>query len=235
MRVLSWNIRHGGSPGRDASILAALVAHDADIVILSEYRTGRPTLRSGLEGRGWTWTYAAEAGATTNVVLVASKRPLLVALSAHQPAARHRWVEVEVPVSNLRLLGVHIPGSNDRWDKRAFWEATLSYAMENAERQALIIGDLNTGLPADAQGTPFTLSGSFAQLSTLGWVDLWRDFHAGRPTEFTWYSTAGNGFRVDHAFASPALRPHVREARYSHAERLTSASDHSILTVDIDR
>jgi endonuclease/exonuclease/phosphatase family metal-dependent hydrolase len=52
--------------------------------------------------------------------------------------------------------------------------------------------------------------------------------------EFSWYSTRGNGFRIDHAFLSPALAARAGEIRYSHDERFTGLSDHSALILDLD-
>ena len=51
--------------------------------------------------------------------------------------------------------------------------------------------------------------------------------------EFTWYSHAGSGFRIDHAYLSPALLARLAAARYSHAERELRVSDHSVLVVDL--
>ena len=39
MRLLAWNIRQGGG-SRLVSIVTALVRHDADVLVLSEYRGG---------------------------------------------------------------------------------------------------------------------------------------------------------------------------------------------------
>ena len=39
MRVLAWNIRQGGG-ARLAGIAAAIAAHDADVLVISEYRGG---------------------------------------------------------------------------------------------------------------------------------------------------------------------------------------------------
>jgi len=48
------------------------------------------------------------------------------------------------------------------------------------------------------------------------------------------YSTRGNGFRIDHAFLSAALVGRAGAIRYSHDERLTGLSDHSVLLLDLD-
>ena len=44
----------------------------------------------------------------------------------------------------------------------------------------------------------------------------------------------GNGFRIDHAFLSPALAARAGDVEYSHDERLRGLSDHSALILDLD-
>jgi len=62
---------------------------------------------------------------------------------------------------------------------------------------------------------------------------LWRRrYPDGR--EFSWYSTRGNGFRIDHAFLSPVLAGRAGAIRYSHDERTSGLSDHSALLLDLD-
>lgn len=75
---------------------------------------------------------------------------------------------------------------------------------------SLIIGDFNTGLPVDGEGTPFECEDSFARLLTMGWHDAWR-LKNGSHREFSWYSHAKrrNGFRLDHALVSDPLRDRV--------------------------
>jgi len=59
---------------------------------------------------------------------------------------------------------------------------------------------------------------------------LWRRQHS-EVRDYTWYSSAGNGFRLDHAFASPAAASAVAGVWLDHAPRLSGASDHSAVVV----
>jgi exodeoxyribonuclease-3 len=36
------------------------------------------------------------------------------------------------------------------------------------------VGDFNTGLPIEAEGTPFVYSEKMAELQDIGWIDVWR-------------------------------------------------------------
>ena len=101
------------------------------------------------------------------------------------------------------------------------------------------MGDWNTGAHRlDETGKTFVCAEHFAKLSSLGWTDLWRHHNSGA-TEWTWYSrlkggVRGNGFRLDHAFATPSLRSRITSCKYSHAERDAGISDHSMLIVEVE-
>ena len=53
MRILTWNIRHGGG-ARVPRILAGLDRHRLDIAVLTEYRhnSGGEAIRTGLRAMG---------------------------------------------------------------------------------------------------------------------------------------------------------------------------------------
>lgn len=94
------------------------------------------------------------------------------------------------------------------------------------------MGDYNTGLAEDTQGAPFVGPQYMQELVDLGWTDTWRYTH-GSFSGYSWYSTKGNGFRIDHVFVAPALKGNILESYFSHQERLNGLSDHSILVVEI--
>lgn len=157
-----------------------------------------------------------------------------------------RWLDVDFPEYGFGIGVLHVlcsapkvrdgrPGEA----KTRFWDAVLRAAGERSHEPFLLVGDFNTGMHrVDELGKTFVCAGHFARLSSSGWSDMWRHHNPG-PTEWTWYSrfkggARGNPFRLDHAFASPSLRPRVTACRYSHAEREAGASDHSVLIVGVE-
>jgi len=96
-----------------------------------------------------------------------------------------------------------------------------------------MIGDFNTGLDLDAQGTPFKFSNYMSHLLNLGWVDVWRDMNPEK-IEYSWYSNMGNGFRLDYLYSTYGMRGAVIEVNYHHTERMNRCSDHSIITAMIE-
>jgi exonuclease III len=101
-----------------------------------------------------------------------------------------------------------------------------------------MLGDFNAGASGvDADGYRFRAGKAFTSLVAVGLVDLWRRQH-GDAREHTWFSHPGpagpgRGFRIDHAFASPAVADRMTGCRYDHEVRERRLSDHSLLVVDL--
>jgi exonuclease III len=72
IKLLSWNIRHGGWTA--APLAPAIAAHDPDLIVLSEYRVERSaSLIEQLGSLGWP--HLAESGVTgiSNGVAIVSR------------------------------------------------------------------------------------------------------------------------------------------------------------------
>jgi exonuclease III len=226
--LLAWNIRQGGG-SRLGGIVAALARYDADAVVLSEYRsrTG-PALRSALESLGYRHASATEPPRGRNGVLIASRRPVRdrgpLSTRVDEP---YRMLEVEV--AGLRLIGVYMPYM---LGKVPYWEAVLRAAPRRRSESALILGDFNTTRHfVDEAGALCRTSDYMDRIEQRGFRDLYRHLQPDA-RDYSWYSSAGNGFRIDHAFGSDRLRARVAGVHYSHDERLGGLSDHSILVVE---
>lgn len=244
MKLLTWNICHGGSKRRLPMIAAHLIEQAVDVVVLTEFRPSKGFgLLNRLRESGYTLQYATDPPAGGNGLLMAARVGAhrideTVLLSGAIPQ-RRLSVQIRHPLP-VTLLAVHVPGADDSWGiqgKEAFWRALISWAHEHVGERAVILGDLNTGLDADAEGTPFRCGELMRELLDLGWVDAWRRLHGPEARDFTWWSrtqTGGrNGFRLDYAFISPALAPSLQRAEHVHQVREDGASDHSMLVVEL--
>src|SRR5258708_25773288 len=78
MRLLAWNIRQGGG-SRVARIADALTRHEADILVLSEYRGGESAKRllGALNTLGYAYVTALAPPPRFNGVLIAARCPFL--------------------------------------------------------------------------------------------------------------------------------------------------------------
>lgn len=232
MRVFAWNIRQGGGR-RLAAITAAIAGHDADIVVISEFRGGESgmRLRGALAALGYIFSTASSPPAGRNGVLIAARLPLRDD-GPLDPALPEPCRLLRVEIGGVRLCGVYMP---NLLAKVPYWEALIaSLAAESLSAAGLAIGDFNTcrayvDEPGAIDGTAYFLD----RIAAIGFCDLWRErYPEGR--EYSWYSTRGNGFRIDHAFLSAALMGRAGEIRYSHDDRRVGLSDHAPLLLDLD-
>lgn len=254
MRFLTWNIQSGGG-NRISSIVDEIAKLEPDVVALTEVRHGNfDSLRRSLHQRGYHHVETTCSPGSTNSVLVASRLPLKAVDEsiAHDP---ERWLPVEIVGADLHILCVHIPGGTDnKFDanglgmsgkkrKELLWDEVLAYARRHKNQHAILLGDFNTGLPEDAQGTPFVLSDYIRVLRLEKYVDAWRQRNP-KAREYTWYtkrknketstSEDYNGFRLDYIFVSPKLRDCVVDTRHVHDVRVNKISDHAIVIADVD-
>ena len=227
MRIHTLNIRAGGGL-RVPSIVGSLVAHDADVTVLSEYRTGSSGTQLGqlLAAAGYIHQIHNHPAPRTNSVLLASRLPLApVETSEHGHRVAAAWI------GDILVVALYLPLNRD---KVTFWREHLRPLADRFEdTRAVLIGDFNTGDARDREVvTPFYAEAELEQLLAGGWTDAWRSLNEHR-REYTWFSTASNGFLLDHAYLSPRLRHSLLDAQLSHREREGRVTDHSALIVDI--
>jgi exonuclease III len=241
MRILSWNILHGGGPARLPEIILSLLRHEPDLVVLTEFRTTRGSqIRAALADHGLPHqlTSHPQRNDPCNGMLMASRLPIEAAPSP--PDFAGRWLEARLPALNVHLLGVHVPDDTRPTDKAAYWQAILRLARTRHGENCLILGDFNTGRRYQdgpvAGPRRASITGCEALLGTLlslGYVDAWRRLNPDA-REFSWVSAAGDARRIDTAYLSPALVPLLQTAVYSHFERHSSFSDHAPLLLELD-
>ena len=229
MRLLAWNIRQGGG-SRLARIADALSRHEADILVLSEYRGGEAAvrLRAAIETLGYRYATPLAPPPGRSGVLIAARCAFgdrgEVDGGLPEP---YRIVAVEFPA--FRLVGIYMP---NLLAKVPYWE-TLIATLSKTGGHALAVGDFNTCRPyLDEAGAIDRTAHYMDKMAEIGFYDLWRRRNP-EVREHSWFSTRGNGFRIDHAFLSDALAVHTGTICYSHEERLAGISDHSPLILEL--
>jgi exonuclease III len=140
----------------------------------------------------------------------------------------YRIIGAEFPA--FRLVGVYMP---NLLAKVPYWEALIAELRETGG-SALAVGDYNTCRPyLDEAGAIDRTAHYMDRIAEIGFCDLWRRRNP-ELREYSWFSTRGNGFRIDHAFLSDALAIRAGPIRYSHDERLSGLSDHSPLIIKLE-
>jgi exodeoxyribonuclease-3 len=229
MRILVWNICCGG--GRRVEAIAAAAARYApDLAVLTEFRDGKTgsQLRAALAGQGLGHQLATNSPPRRNGILVAAGFPVEVESALQSP-----WDEagriLPVRAGGLSIVACYFP---QRHEKNAVYDYLESISASLLGQPCLLLGDFNTGLHRmDEDRATFIAEDRFRGLLDLGWTDAWRTLHPSA-REYSWYSRAGRGFRIDHVLASPSAIAHGVVARYSHLEREQRVSDHSSLVIE---
>jgi exodeoxyribonuclease III len=248
VKITAWNIQNGGG-NRIAGITESLAAVDADVCVLSEYTRGSsPRLASSLANHGYEYIAHTEPEGFWGGVLIASRTPLQPG-SVNSCPSSDRWLHVVVEGSEVEICGAYIP-NRERSDteKAEYWEWLIEMGRGLLDRAVLVCGDFNTGLPnADYDGRALPSAELMQVMLDSGWVDVWRRDHPN-DAQHSWWSAAGNGFRIDHAFASPSAarlcqqvhyvtevngRCVVHPSRAAHDCGLGPLSDHSMLVVEL--
>lgn len=230
MKLITLNIRQGGGK-RTGQLLDYLIEKDADLIVLTEYRDNASggLIRSELSRVGLTFFASPKSVENQNSVAIASKIPFeQYEFPSLSESDRHR-------VIGARLLGINIVGVYFPLGpaKQSLYDFFLENELGDFAAEAMIFGDFNTGLHfQDETKATFKLADRFAALPSKGFIDAWRTRNPER-REFSWYSNAGNGFRLDHAFCSESVNTKIQEIEYDHSPRECKITDHSALIVEI--
>lgn len=156
----------------------------------------------------------------------------------------------------VEIVCVHVPNAANGWVKVETLQAIRSGLAGAPRGPRVLCGDLNTPRRELPDGEVLSFArdsrgrlrpdrgpewdaaelGVVPGLRDLGYQDAFRALHgyAHREPSWTWQRVAGHsgGWRLDHLFASEALRPTA--ARYHHDWRDEGLSDHSALEVDLE-
>ena len=231
MRLVSWNILQGGGR-RLADILDALSGWNCDLVTLQEVRSSHVAeIADHLAGLGLRHSYMSSVGSKSeNGIFLAARDPIDGGDFIQDRSGLCHILEAEV--SGMSLLPVHFP---QKAAQIPLFEAILQDTESLLSLDALLIGDLNCGIPfEDSTAKTFVNAARFQALKEAGWVDIYRAKNGPDARDYSWISPrSGRGFRYDHALASPSFAKQVDRVFYDHTVRENGLSDHSALLVDL--
>jgi len=235
MRILTWNILHGGGRNRIPRLLMAMLDLRPDLVVVTEARRRfAGQLAAGLADGGLAHALLPDAPDGVNGVLLVSRQPLRGVARPELPAClAHRWLEASVPDLGLTLAGVHLAESSRQPEHAEGWRALLRIARERRDERFVVAGDLNTWRAGAAGRRRSGAQGvNLGRLSALGYADAWETVEGDDPGT-TWGRGLGGSFRLDYVVVSGALRGGLRSAEVAHAEGAERLSDHAALVVEL--
>ena len=203
----------------------------ADLLVLTEFKSGAlgDELRELLAHEGYSHFLSHPQGTFSLGTAIASRQSI-TAVELPIPAAAEPWRSLGVAIDGIEMFGFYFPLKEA---KPLYWDWLLNNAEKIRDSNAVLLGDFNTGkIRIDEAGETFDCQEQHEALEKLGFVDTWRSsYPKGR--DYTWYSSAGNGFRLDYIWASPRLAPRIQRVWHDHEVRLTLSTDHSTVVADI--
>ncbi|MDK9716146.1 MAG: endonuclease/exonuclease/phosphatase family protein [Sulfuritalea sp.] len=239
LRIATQNINWGGEPSapgcdggpRLVRLVPLLVKLDSDVLVLTEFKSGvlGDELRERLAQMGYMHFLSHPQAPNCLGTAIASRRPITPA-ELPVPSATEPWRSLGIAVSGIEIFGFYFPL---REAKSLYWDWLLNNAALLADRNILLLGDFNTGrIRIDEAGETFDCQDQHEKLEQLGFTDTWRSaYPKGR--DYTWYSSSGNGFRLDYIWASPRLAPAIQRIWHDHDARITLSTDHSTVIADV--
>ena len=109
MKLLTWNIRHGGGT-RIARIVEEISAYDADVIALTEFRDRPGTaLHAALLERGWPYFETTNPTGNVNGIAAFSRTPMRRTRSCPAPPdGFDRWLDIDLPEYGFGIGVLHI-------------------------------------------------------------------------------------------------------------------------------
>ena len=243
LRVLSYNIRHGGK-GREEALAQVIRACRADIVVLQEATD--PAVVAQLARANDMAQYESRAGESLGFI----SRNRVRSFGWHKPrVSRHAFLEIELE-DDARVFGVHLSAVHAAWTERRRMEelrALLRSIARHQEGFHVLTGDFNTLAPGellDFRKLPgrlralVWLSGGNVRWRTIqiildgGYVDGFRTLHpevAGLT-----FPTWDPHVRLDYVFVPTRYAARLQSCEVMDVPRARDASDHLPLLSVVD-
>ena len=238
MRIVFWNIMHGGG-SRAGAIVEQILAWNPDIVALAEFRGTQPsrTIAASLHSAGLVHQLSTVNAdePTWNALLLASRFELERVSREADPEPHYLWLHGKAKFKLAFHIGVVLVPLGTQWYE--YLDATVKVAEDGQFGPGIIIGDTNcalTGLDEDTEYSADFKERFVAPMFEHGWRDAFRAFHPHEDAP-TWFSTYGNGFRLDHAYANSDLQPYVTSCAHDwgRAWNGKKLSDHAAILLDL--
>jgi endonuclease/exonuclease/phosphatase family metal-dependent hydrolase len=244
LRLLSYNIRYGGS-GHEQALTAVISAAAPDLVILQE--ATKPDVVEQVARATGMAQWGSRRGQSLGFM---SRRPVVHA-EWHKPrVSRHAYLEVVPQGCEWRAFGVHLSAVHAAWtERRRTYElrALLAAIGRRQPGPLALVGDFNTLAPGellDIRKLPHRLralvwlSGGRIRWRTIqaildaGYVDAFR--HLKPDIVGNTFPTWDPHARLDYLFVPGGVLAQVRSCDIVNDTATADASDHFPLLAELD-
>lgn len=244
LKLLSYNIRHGGA-GREALIAAAIRSAQPDLVVFQEATQPQVIERLARDTGMEQW------GTQPRESLGFISRRAVAHVSWHKPrVSRHAFMEIVPAGTAWRIFGVHLSAVHAAWtEHRRVYElrALLAAIARHQPGPHALVGDFNTlapgelldirKLPARLRALVWISGGdirwrTIATILEAGYRDVFREQH---PDEVgSTFPTWDPHIRLDYLFVPGPFAGHVQECAVHDSSDVRRASDHLPLSAVIE-
>ena len=243
LRLLSYNIRHGGS-GREDALSVVIRAAAPDVVVFQE--ATKPAVIERLAADTGMAHWGSRRGESLGFI---SRLPLDHVEWVKPRVSRHAFLQVVPAGASWRIVGVHLSAVHSAWtEARRTYElrALLLAIQQHQHGPHVLVGDFNTLAPGellDIRQLPARLralvwlSGGRIRWRTIQsvldarYVDAFRHLHADIVgyTFPTWSPHA----RLDYVFVPEPCVKRVSRCEVLCPEQVRVASDHFPLLAEL--
>jgi endonuclease/exonuclease/phosphatase family metal-dependent hydrolase len=236
LRILSYNIRHGGK-GRESALAAVIRSCEPDIVVLQEATIAASVERIAKDAGMAQWASRRE----TSLGFL-SRHPVASYGWHKPPISRHAFLEIQPAGSETRVFGVHLSAVHAAWTESrrvVEFRALLKAIARHQHGFHVLTGDFNTLAPGellDLRKLPgrlralVWLSGGKVRWRTIqmvldgGYVDAYRSTHT-KDAGFT-FPTWDPHVRLDYLFVPRKYVGQLRSCEVIDVPGMREASDH---------
>jgi endonuclease/exonuclease/phosphatase family metal-dependent hydrolase len=243
VRLLSYNIRYGGS-GREEALTTVIRAAAPDVVVFQE--ATKPEVIEHLAASTGLTHWRTRRGES----LACMSREPLEHVSWHLPrVSRHAFLEIVPAGQRWRIFGVHLSAVHAAWtERRRSYElrALLVAIQQHQAGPHILVGDFNTLAPGellDFRKLPTRLralvwlSGGRIRWRTIqavldaGYADAFRHLHPD--TVGYTFPTWDPHVRLDYLFVPRPFVDRVTSCEVITGGDVAAASDHRPLTAEL--
>jgi exodeoxyribonuclease-3 len=243
LRLLSYNIRHGGS-GREEPVAAVIRAATPDVVVFQE--ATKPHVIEQLARDTGMPHWQSRRGESLAFL---SREPVEHAAWHRPRVSRHAFLEIVPAGGRWRLFGVHLSAVHAAWTERRRWyelRALLVAIQQHQVGPHALVGDFNTLAP----GELLDFSRLPPRLRALVWMSggriRWRTIQTVLDSGYTdafrhlqpdlvgyTFPTWDPHVRLDYVFVPRAFADRVACCQVVTSEPVRTASDHHPLLAEL--
>ena len=229
-KICFLNIRHGSSILKFKKIIKKIIKKNPDLISFSEFRKNKigVLINQNLLEKGYKYSTFNRIDQEGNHVIIYSKVKFdLLENEIDLPKKRI----VKIAYKSYIFIFVHIPGiKNIKYSKKIIWDSLYNFLLKT-KKKVVMVGDFNTGLNEDTEGSLFKYNTKLKNLLNTKFYDLWKEYNTRM--EYTWYSVIGNGFRVDQVITQKENKTDFLNCYYDHSIRSDRLSDHSMVIIEM--